>query len=451
MPALIAGCAVKSAGVPTTGPLPVSWRNAADFPATAPDRDLARWWRQFDDPTLTRIISDALAGSPDIASATERVRAARAQRVAVASSLFPSVSGSGSSSSSAVANEGSRRVTSDSYSAGLDASWEADLFGRNRSNIAAATAEIGAAGENLNAVHAALAAEIATAYTRLRADQARMDVLERNLETRAETARLAEWRRDAGESDALEAIQAAGSLEQARASVPALRQSIAQSLNLLARLAGREPGAFDALLAGGGAIPTPPPRLAVGIPADTIRQRPDVRLAGYQLLAAGARTRAAEAERFPSLRLSSSLGINALGSSKLFSPQTASAGLVAGLAGPIFDAGRIRANIEASDAATEQALQNYRAAILTALSEVEDALIACQRSSERLASLERSTALARESDLLARQRYEAGEIDFLQVLDSQRTLLGLEESLLASRTDRTTAYIRLYQALGGGW
>ncbi len=452
LPALLAGCALGPIAVPTTGPLPVSWKNAADFPASPPGRDLARWWKYFDDPTLTRIITDGLAHSPDIASATAQVRAARAQRTATAAALFPSVSASGSSNLGVTAFEGSRRVTSDSYSAGLNASWEADLFGRNRSNLAAAAAELGAAGENLNAVHAALAAEIATAYTRLRADQARMVVLDRNLETRLETAQLADWRRQAGESDALESIQAAGSLEQARASVPALRQSIGETRNLLARLTGREPGALDALLSSTGrGIPDPPRRLAVGIPADTIRQRPDVRIAGYRLLASAARTRAAEAERFPSLGLSGSFGINALGAAKLFSPQAASAGLVAGLAGPIFDAGRIRANIEANDAATEQALQNYRATVLLALSEVEDALIAVRRSTERLATLEKATELAREADELARQRYEAGEIDFLQVLDSQRTLLGSEESLLAARTDRTTAYIRLYQALGGGW
>ena len=205
------------------------------------------------------------------------------------------------------------------------------------------------------------------------------------------------------------------------------------------------------LASGNRSIPNPATSLAVGIPADTIRQRPDVRLAGYQLTAAVANTRSAEAERFPSLGLSGSLGVNALSAGKLFDPQTASAGIIAGLTGPIFDAGRIRSNIEAQGAVEDQALQTYRSAILTALSEVEDSLIACQRSAERLASLEKATAAAREADLLARQRYQAGEIDFLDVLDSQRTLLNLEDSLLTTRADRTTAYIRLYQALGGGW
>jgi outer membrane protein TolC len=231
-----------------------------------------------------------------------------------------------------------------------------------------------------------------------------------------------------------------------------LLQAIAQTRNLLARLCGRAPGTLDAMLSAGKcAIPTPAQRLAVGIPADTIRQRPDVRLAGYQLIAAAANTRAARAERFPALDLSGFIGLNSLGAGKVFNPQSTSAGIIAGLTGPIFDAGRITANIAAQSAATDQAVQTYRATVLTALSEVEDSLIACRRSGERLELLEKATVAAREADLLARQRYQAGEIDFLAVLDTQRTLLGLEDSLFTVRTDHTTAYIKLYTALGGGW
>lgn len=197
--------------------------------------------------------------------------------------------------------------------------------------------------------------------------------------------------------------------------------------------------------------PVPPSSLAIGIPADVLRQRPDVRLAGYQLLAAAASTRATEATRYPSLNLSGSLGLNSATASKLLDPEAATASLVAGITSPIFDAGRIKSNIEAASASEEQAIQTYRTTVLNALRETEDALIACRRSAERLELLETATRLARESDETARQRYESGEIDFLDVLDSQRTLLSLEDNLLTTRTDRTTAYIRLYQALGGGW
>ena len=167
--------------------------------------------------------------------------------------------------------------------------------------------------------------------------------------------------------------------------------------------------------------------------------------------AAAANTRAVQATRYPSLNLFGSLGLNTINASDFIDPEITAASLAANFTSPIFNAGRISANIEAAGAIEQQAIDDYRSTVLTALAETENALIACRRSAERLASLEKATQLARTSDQLARQRYEAGEIDFLEVLDSQRSLLNLEDNLLTTRTDRTTAYIRLYQALGGGW
>lgn len=237
-----------------------------------------------------------------------------------------------------------------------------------------------------------------------------------------------------------------------RAAVPSRQQSIAQARNLIALLSGQPPGTLDGLLSSGQkSIPYPANSLAIGIPADTVRKRPDVRISGYQLLAAAARTRAAKAEIYPSFNLTGSLGLNILGSGKVFDPQSASAGMAAGITSPIFNAGRIRSNIDAQDAAEEQAWNGYRSTVLTALSEVEDSLIACDRTTERLAILEKATGAAREAATLAQQQYEAGVADILTVLDSQSTLLGLEENLLTVRASRTIAFIQLYKALGGGW
>jgi len=431
--------------------VPAEWKNAGNFPVASPSKDLSRWWSRFDDPALNRLISAALNDSPDISAATARIREARARRDAEYAGLFPSLDGGVSTNSSSVDADPGKRISGTSYSANLDASWEADLFGRRRNAVQAAAANVGAAEENLHSVHAALAAEIAATYTNLRTNEARLVVLKRNVATREQTAQLATWRKQAGEADSLESSQALSSLESARAAIPSLEQAIAQGRNQLALLAGREPGALDSMLALGKGIPTPPDSLAIGIPADVLRQRPDVRVAGYQVLAAAANTRAAEAARYPSLNLSGSLGLKTVRARDFLDPETAAANLATSLTSPIFDAGRIRAGIEAADAVEQQAIDNYRSTVLTALAETENALIACRRSAERLASLEKATQLARVSDELARQRYEAGEIDFLDVLDSQRTLLNLEDNLLTTRTDRTTAYIRLYQALGGGW
>jgi len=448
---LLGSCAPDSGVKSEAMAVPAAWKNAGNFPSAAPVRDLSRWWSRFDDPALHRLIASALNDSPDISAATARIRESRARRDSEYAGLFPALNGGLSSNSRSTDSDPGGRNSGTSYSASLDASWEVDLFGRQRSAVQAAAANLGAAEENLNSVHAALAAEIAATYTNLRANEARLVVLKQNVTTREQTAQLATWRQQAGEADSLESSQAQSSLESARAAIPSLEQAISQGRNQLALLAGREPGALDAMLSGGKGIPHPPGSLAIGIPADTLRQRPDVRVAGYQVLAAAANTRSAEAARYPSLNLTGSLGINTVNARDFINPETAAANLATNLTSPIFDAGRIRANIEAADAVEQQAIDSYRSTVLTALAETENALIACRRSAERLITLEKATRLAREADQLARQRYEAGEIDFLEVLDSQRTLLNLEDNLLTTRTDRTTAYIRLYQALGGGW
>ena len=448
----LSGCSAISRVSHAQLSLPKEWRNAADFPVVSPTKDLSRWWNQFEDPTLSTLLTDALRDNPDMAAAAARIRESRARRDAEKSLLFPSLNGSASTGSNTSWTAGGGQESQASSAARLNASWEVDLFGKRRSSVEAAAAQMGATEENFHSVQAALASEIAVAYTTLRVNEAGLEVLLRTIKTREETNRLAHWRTQAGEADSLESSQALSSLEQARAAVPSLEQSIAQSQNLLALLAGQSPGSLDHLLSSGKKIiPNPSRSLAIRIPADTLRQRPDVRVAGYQLLAAAANTRAITAERFPSLNLSGSLGLNTLSAAKLFNPESTSAGIIAGLSGPIFDAGRIHSNINAQNAVEEQAYQTYRSTVLSALSEVEDSLIACRRSTERLEILEKATAAAREAAGLAQQRYEAGVTDILTVLDSQRSLLGLEDSLFNIRANRAIAYIQLYKALGGGW
>ncbi len=446
---LLASCAhPPGTGQAPSVVLPASWRNAAGFPTAAPDRDLAAWWTAFGDPQMTRLIREALAGNRDLAATMTRVRQAQAQRDAQRASLFPSLGYDGSRSSRRTWIDGAGDTTGTSYSAGLSASWELDFFGRNRNAVLASSADVEAAKENLHSARASLASEVAFAYLDLRASQERLRIVRRSLASREETTQIASWRAQAGEIDQLELRQSESGLESARSSLASLEQSIGQTRNRLALLCGRVPGDVET---GSGGIPSPTRRLAVGIPADTIRQRPDVRAAGYNWVAAIARTRAAEAERLPSLRLSGSLGVDTLKSSKLFNPETTAAGIVAGISGPIFDAGRIRAVIAAQSAAEEQALLGYETSILTALSEVEDALIACRRTEERLASLEKASAAAKDASRLASQRYRAGVIDMTTVLDAQRNDLALEESVAAVKADRAAAHIQLYKALGGGW
>ena len=446
---VVVGCADSTPGAGSEPPK--AWINGAGFPVASPQKDLARWWARFDDPQMSKLISAGLAGNPGIASAIARVREARARRDEATAQLMPSLGGSLRGFGDAERANG-EWLSNSSGRAALDASWEVDWFGKNRKLAKSAAATFAATEENLRSVQASLAAEIAIAYMRLRIDEERLFVLRDIVVSREETARLASWRQQVGEADSLESSQASASLEQARAAIPTLEQSIAQGRNQLALLCGREPGAFDAALASGrGRIPVPARDLAIGIPADTIRQRPDVRESGWKVSSAVAELDASKARRYPSLNLSGTLGINSLAVEKIFRPEKTAADLIVGVTGPIFDAGRIKADIEARGAALDRSLQDYRASVLTALSEVEDALIACRRSGERLATLEKAVASAREAATLAQQRYEAGVTDLITVLDAQRTLLGIEDNLLASRAEHIRAYIDLYKALGGGW
>lgn len=446
----LAGCASMTSST-VNHPLPADWKNAADFPVTSASRDLSRWWTRFNDPTLNRLISISLQNSPDIASASARVRESRARRESERANLFPTINGDGGGGFSADSRDGNSD-SGKNFSAGLSASYEVDLFGRRRSALASASANLGADQENYNSVQASLASEMAIAYVNLRSIETRLDVVKRSLKSREETYNLAKFRLQAGTIDTLESDQAFTSLQQARASIPSLEQSASEFRNLINVLAGKNPGALDSILSSGRkSIPNPPSSLAIGIPADTLRQRPDVRVAGYQLLAAAANTRTVEAQRYPSLNLSGSLGLNTLSSGKLFNPETASLGLAAGITSPIFDAGRIRANIDAQRAAEDQIIQTYHSVVLNALSEVEDSLMACRKTAERQQTLALAEQTARNAAELAAQRYEAGVTDILTVLDSQRTLLSLEETLVSVQADRTIAYIQLYKALGGGW
>lgn len=446
--ALLTSCSLTGTARVSTAQLPAAWRNAAGFPMAEPERDLSRWWASFNDARMSSLIRSALAGNRDLAGAMARVHEARARRESERASLFPTFGYEGTIASTRSDSDAAGSRSETSYSAGLNASWEPDFFGKNRNAVLAASRDAQAANENLNSARAALAAETALAYIDLRNSEERLRIVQRAISTREETARIASWRATAGQIDQLELRQAQAGLESARSSLATLRQSIGQAENRLALLCGTAPGGIST---GSGGIPSPRRKLAVGIPADTIRQRPDVRAAGYSWAAAVSRTKAAEAERLPSLRLTGTLGIDSVSGSKLFRPEAAAASLIAGITGPIFDGGRIRANIAAQNAATDQALHAYEQAVLTALSEVENALIACKRSAERIGSLRKAVAAAGEASTLASQRYEAGVIDMTTVLDTQRNDLALQETLATARADHATAHAQLYKALGGGW
>ncbi len=292
---------------------------------------------------------------------------------------------------------------------------------------------------------------MALAYVEVRAQQARIDVARRNLETQAETLQLTRWRAQAGLVGTLDVEQARTNYEQTRAQIPVLEAAARPGAPPPCRSAGSSPAALDAQAAP-APVPAAPARIALAIPAAVLRQRPDVEAAERALAAETARVGVAEAARYPSLSLGASIGLQALTPSGLFDPGTTVRSLFASFAGTVFDAGRLRQQVEIRSAVQAQALaSNYESVVLAALEEVENALLAIAASRDRREALAAAVDAARNAALLARHRYASGLTDFQTVLDSGRTVRTLEDALASSDADAANAIVRLYKALGGGW
>lgn len=436
---------VHGTGDPTVLAVPAQWGAAP--PSAGEAAALADWWQRFQDPTLTGLVTQTLKANSSVQSAQAALRQARAQRDAQAAANGPSITASGSVQRSQNGNADA----STRYQAGFDASWEPDLFGGNRATLDAAEASARAAAASLGDVQVSLAAETAVAYIELRGLQARLAIAQRNLQAQQETLQITRWRVQAGLASSLDLEQAVTATEQTRAQIPALQSGIGQSQNALAVLTGQPPGAPSAALVTPAAIPAPPADLALSFPADTLRQRPDVRAAGEQVEAARARLSAAEAARYPSLRLSGSLGLSALGLGSLTDGASVVRSLLASVSAPLFDGGALRAQAQAQQAAVDQAQAGLRGAMLAALKDVENALLALQGDRERLVRQQAAAEAAAHAELLARQRYQSGLIDFRTVLDTQRSLLSAQDSVASTQASLSADHVRLYKALGGGW
>lgn len=451
----LAGCSVLGPDYRSTPPAaPAGWSRVGDAATVAHADavgDISRWWQVFEDPLLSDLVEQALRANPDLASAQARLREARARRTVTAAGGFPEVDASGTARrvrSSETLGGGSTRNT---FAAGFDASWELDVFGGVRRSIEAAEADVQASEANLGAAQVSLVAEVALDYVDVRAYQLRLAIARGNLTSQAETLQLTDWRAQAGLVSRQDVEQARANLEQTRAQIPALESALAAAEHRLAILAGQAPGSLHARLAAGTGLPQVPASIAVGIPADTLRQRPDVHAAERVLAAETARLGVAEAARYPAFRLSGSIGLEALTLGGLGEGGAGTHSLLAALAAPIFNAGRLRAQVEIQDAVRERAQATYQATVLTALEDVENALVALARSREREQALASGLDAARNAAALARDRYSAGLIDFQAVLDTERSVLSLQDGLASTRADGLAALVRLYKALGGGW
>jgi NodT family efflux transporter outer membrane factor (OMF) lipoprotein len=440
-----AGLVPRPAAAPAVD-VPTAWSGSAAAPrlgATA----LAQWWSRFDDPLLAQLVSQALQANTDVTGAQAALRQARALRDVAAAALAPTLGGSASAQRGWSGGDS----TGTRLNAGLDASWELDLFGGKLSALDAGEATARASAADLGSVRVSIAAEVALGYITLRSAQARLAIADDNLAIQFETLQITQWREQAGLVTSLESEQARASAEQTRAQRPALLTAIAQAGHALAVLTGQPPAALDLRLAEATPVPQAADDLALAIPAETLRQRADVRAAEHRVSAAWARLDQADAARLPSFRLSGSLGLSAATLGTLTNGASVVGSLLAGVSLPLFDGGALRAQSRAQQAALDQSRIAYHAAVLAALQDVENALVALRGDRERLLHLLGAAEAAANASQLARQRYSSGLTDFQTVLDTQRTRLSTQDGVATASADVSADHVRLFKALGGGW
>lgn len=429
--------------------LPAAWSAKTTSTDTNDFQALATWWEQFNDPQLTSLIEEGLRGSLDLKLAQARLQQARASRQLAQTGLYPTVSASAGASRSKNPQGLSAASTTTLYEAGFDASWELDLFGATRRGIEAANADVAAVTATLESARVSLVAEIARNYIELHGYKRRISIARDNLASQSETLQITQWRYQAGLARFSEVEQARTSLEQTRASIPDLEIALVSAENRLAVLLGRNPGEMHASLTEAKALPAVPESVATGIPADVLRQRPDVVAAERTLAAETARVGQREAQRYPSLTLSGSFGWQAYSLSALGTGGAVTA-LGATLASTLFDGGRLRSQVDVQSAVQEQALVTYQSTVLSALEEIENALKSYAAARERLDARAAAAQAAREAAQLSRNLYQSGLADFQPVLDTQRTQLSAEDSLATADAALRTSLIALYKALGGG-
>lgn len=423
---------------------PPAWNAAADGSDGDPSAELASWWARFGDPLLSDLIERAVRANLDLRIAEARVREARALRGVAGAALWPQLDALGEATTAA-------GNTESLFFGALEAFWELDVFGGVRRSVEAANADLDVAIEARRAVLLAMLGEVARSYVDHRGVQHRIGTVRRNLAAQQETRELTEAQLRVGLASDLVVDRARAQVAVTASTIPPLETELAASAHRLAVLIGAEPAALTSELAGDTAIPSAPSVLLLGVPADLLRRRPDLARAERELAAATARIGEATADLLPRFTLTGAIGLRSDDVKDLAKGNGSFAAIGPNVVWPIFAAGRIRANIAVQDARQQQALANYERTLLLALEEVENALVRHAREQVRRRDLQSGVESNRSATELARRLYANGLIEFLDVLDAERSLLVSESLLVDSETAVSTSLVDLYVALGGGW
>ncbi|HTJ95670.1 MAG TPA: efflux transporter outer membrane subunit [Pararobbsia sp.] len=467
---LIAGCTVGPDyhGAPEVAGDATRSASFVRAPATGTDATPAasQWWVTLRDPELTRLIEQALEHSPTIHAAQARLRESRAglreqQRDALPkgaanaavirlrqpdTAVLPGNSGNSSGSSGS-----SGGGPLDIYEAGFDASWEIDLFGGTRRAIEAASAQADATEADLADAHVQLAAEVAQAYIDLRDQQQRLELVRKSAELESQMLDLTRQRRARGVASDLDVERVRTQVETTKSDLLPLDAQITESLDQLALLTGREPGALDAELDPVAPLPTLPETVAIGDPAALMRQRPDIRAAERRLAAQNAQIGEREADWFPKLTLFGDLGFTAADPGHLMRKENFSWVGIPYLQWNALDFGRVKARVDQANASRDEAQAQYESAVLGALRDADVALSRYGHQRENVYSLRTVESSASHTAALTRQRYQAGVSTALDWLDAERTRYSAEQNRISGDAELIKDYVALHKALGLGW
>jgi NodT family efflux transporter outer membrane factor (OMF) lipoprotein len=451
---------------PPTANVADSWIDACDPHLCRSEHDNACWWTAFGDPTLDQLVAQASQQNLTLKMAGFRILEAQAERGIAAGNLLPQQQqATGGYSRIALSQTAYPfniiplpRYYFDNWSAGLNASWELDFWGRFRRAVEAADAHLDAQVAGYDNVLVLLQAAVATNYLQMRAYEERLELARKNVELQKETLRIVTLREQHGMVTELDVQQATANLGMTESLIPTLVTGHRAAQNRLCILLGEPPHLLTQTVGSPGSIPVPPQEIVVGIPGELLCRRPDVRQAEREAAAQSARIGIAEAEFYPHIAITGSIGVQAEQLNELFEPASIGGGLSAagvgigpGISWNILNYGRINNNVHAQDAEFQRAVFNYRDTVLRANEEVENGIVAFLQEQERVKSLQKSTRAAARSAELAKLQYEKGMISYQPLLDSERALVQQQDALAESRGSVGINLVAIYKALGGGW
>ena len=418
-----------------------SWIDAHDPHLRATEGDNACWWTAFGDPTLNQLIAEASTQNLTLQMAGTRILEARAERGIATGNLFPQQQEATAQYSRSAMSKNAYpfdiiplpKYYYDNWSAGFDAAWELDFWGRFRRAIQSADANLNAQVESYDNVLVLLQAEVATNYIQMRAYEERLTLAQKNVELQRETLRIVTLREQRGLVTELDVQQATTNLGATESLIPVLRNGHRRAQNRLCILMAQPPYRLAQTINSPGSIPIPPQEVVVGIPGELLRRRPDVRQAERQAAAQSARIGIAESEFYPHIAITGSIGWQAEDAGRLFEPSSFIGGIGPGIRWNILNYGRIGNNVKVEDARFQRAVLNYRDTVLRANEEVENGIIGFLTEQDRAKSLDKSTRAAARSVQLATQQYERGVISYQPLLDSERALVQQQDALTESR------------------